>query len=72
MFLSVFTYKLVGVLEANKREFSFSLEELGEYKGEPMEIEVNIGKFIFTPAHRLSAESGILRGNIVRSWRHWG
>ena len=47
--------QLVRVLEENRGEFSFSLEELGAYTGEPMEIEVDTDKPIFTPAHRLSA-----------------
>lgn len=47
--------ELVGVLEANRGEFDFSVKELGEYKGEPMEIEVDTKKAVFTPTHRLSA-----------------
>ena len=46
---------LVRVLEENRGEFAFSLEELGAYTGEPMEIEVDTDKPSFTPAHRLSA-----------------
>ena len=47
--------QLVRMLEENSGEFAFSLEELGGYTGEPMEIEVDTNKPIFTLAHRLSA-----------------
>ena len=46
--------QLVRVLEENRGEFAFSLEELGAYTREPMEIEVDTDKPIFTPIHRLN------------------
>ena len=43
------------VLEENREEIAFLLEKMGEYMGEPMEIEVDIDKPILTPAHHMSA-----------------
>ena len=47
--------QLVRVLEENRGKFALNLKEVGAYTREPMEIEVDTEKPIFTPAHRLSA-----------------
>ena len=45
--------KVLKILSENNDRFAYSLEELSQYTGPPMEIKINSQKEIFRPPHKL-------------------
>ena len=47
-------FRVLEFLSEEADRFAFSLEELGQYTGEAMTVELNTTKPIFRPQHKLS------------------